>query len=339
MVKKVSMYQAYVDSLSCEPLITRVSNGEILCVFQSGGTCEPAKENRTFFMHSKDNGKSWTKKQSILEEKNCAVYCTGISVIGKEITAFLTLHNGTFIDMKSLMVKSHDNGYTWEEAGEPPFFPNYTFIRDGITLSNGNIMLAYQHYPITEEDYKKAIGYNLRTIWKYKKENCVCESGVLISSDGGKNFVKSKASEIGITWESDTIWSEPTVVELSDHRIVMLMRCDDGFLLKSESADFGRSWSKTEVTDIPNPSNKARLIKLDKNRIALIHTPNSRIGSRYPYELWISDDDMKSWKEKVRLTDFPGAFNYTDGFYEDGHIYFTIEHNRHTIIFFDVEMD
>lgn len=74
MVKKVSMYQAYVDSLSCEPLITRVSNGEILCVFQSGGTCEPAKENRTFFMHSKDNGKSWTKKQSILEEKKlCGV--------------------------------------------------------------------------------------------------------------------------------------------------------------------------------------------------------------------------------------------------------------------------
>ena len=49
--------------------------------------------------------------------------------------------------------------------------------------------------------------------------------------------------------------------------------------------------------------------------------------------------DMKSWKEKVRFTDFPGAFNYTDGFYEDGHIYFTVEHNRHTIIFFDVEMD
>ena len=30
------------------------------------------------------------------------------------------------------MMKSFDNGYTWENAGEPPFFPEYTFIRGTI---------------------------------------------------------------------------------------------------------------------------------------------------------------------------------------------------------------
>ena len=53
---------------------------------------------------------------------------------------------------------------------------------------------------------------------------------------------------------------------------------------------------------------------------------------------WISDDDMKTWGEKIRLTDFPGEYSYTDGFYEDGHLRFVIEHNRHTVLYFDVTL-
>ena len=47
---------------------------------------------------------------------------------------------------------------------------------------------------------------------------------------------------------------------------------------------------------------------------------------------------MKTWKYKTVLSDFPGSYDYTDGFYEDGHIMVTIEHNRHSILFFDVEL-
>ena len=52
-------------------------------------------------------------------------------------------------------------------------------------------------------------------------------------------------------------------------------------------------------TTIPNPSNKPKLIAL----------PNG--------------------------TQFPGAFCYPDGIYEDGHIMFSIEYNRHDILFVD----
>ena len=80
-------------------------------------------------------------------------------------------------------------------------------------------------------------------------------------------------------------------------------------------------------------------------KIALIHTPNNKGLSnerkyvdRYPLQLWISDDGMQSWSEKITLTNFPGSYSYTDGIYEEGHIRFVIEHNRHTILFFDVEL-
>ena len=118
------------------------------------------------------------------------------------------------------------------------------------------------------------------------------------------------------------------------------MRKDrSGYLWYTESKDGGKSWSNTVKTDIPNPGNKPRLIKCG-DKIALINTPNSVAGmsARYPLSLWISDDDMRTWKYKVNLTDFPGSYCYADGFYENGHIIFSIEHNRHSILFFDVEL-
>ena len=132
------------------------------------------------------------------------------------------------------------------------------------------------------------------------------------------------------------------MAELSDGTLVMLMRNLDGYLLRCDSSDGGKTWGEYYVTDIPNPANKPRLIMMDGGRIALLHTPNNselKRGisgcMRSPYELWITDDDMKTW-EKTRLTDFPGSFSYSDGFYEDGHLRFVVEHNRHTVLYYDV---
>jgi len=126
----------------------------------------------------------------------------------------------------------------------------------------------------------------------------------------------------------------------------MLTRRDGtGWLWRCDSADGGRTWSETVQTTIPNPGNKPRLIPLNAGRIALVHTPNNAQlrGSlngdwgRHPLALWISGDDMATWQETL-LTDFPGGYSYSDGFYEAGHLYLTVEHNRATILFFDITL-
>lgn len=336
MVEKISIKQIHSEALSCEPLIERCSNGELLCVCQCGGTYEPAPENRVYAFHSKDNGKTWSKKESIYPETGMAVYCTEMSVKGEEITVYLTVHSGRFLDWKCVMMKSFDNGYTWKDFGAPPFFPEYTFIRGTIETHDGKIIIPYQYYPMTKDEHDrilyeekdKFIGNNSRLPY--------CECGVIISSDKGKTYEKYVACRPEIR-DYGWVWAEPTVAELSDGRLVMLIRKDkSGWLWKCESNDGGISWGECVQTDIPNPGNKPRLIALDNNRIALLHTPCKT--ARYPYELWISDDDLKSWKSKIQLTDFPGAYDYSDGFYEDGHIRFVIEHNRHTILYFDVAL-
>ncbi|MDG0810514.1 sialidase family protein [Cohnella rhizosphaerae] len=139
-------------------------------------------------------------------------------------------------------------------------------------------------------------------------------------------------------------WPEPTLAELSDGTLVMLLRVNEsGCLWRSESRDGGAGWSAAERTDIPNPSNKPKLIAMPGGRIALIHTPNGKHGmlERNPLAVWISDDDMRTWGYKRIVSDFPGGFCYADGICEEGgrHIRFTIEYSRFNILFVDHEVE
>lgn len=342
MIKNIRIKQIHTNSLSCEPMLERTQNGELLCVCQCDGPSEPHSDNRVYAFHSKDNGETWSAKEKIYPENGNAVYCTELSVEGDEITAYLTIHNGRFLNWKCVMMKSFDNGYTWENYGAPPHFPGYTFIRTQIHTSKGDIIIPYQHYPVKQEDVERVLKDETITdkaVWQAGA--AYCESGVLVRSKHANSYDRYAASKMNTS--NSWIWSEPTVVELSNGTLAMLMRkCGSGWLWYTESKDGGKTWSETVKTDIPNPSNKPKLLKIE-DKIALIHTPNDcdkrGLDKRYPLSIWISDDDMKTWKYKTNLTEFPGSYSYTDGFYEDGHIMFTIEHNRHTILFFDVELE
>lgn len=341
MVKKIKIRQVHTNTLSCEPMLERCENGELLCVCQCGGMKEPAPDNRVLVFHSKDNGETWSGGVSIYPEVEKAVYCTEMNIIGSEITAYLSIHNGTFLDWECRMVKSYDCGYTWEDCGAPPYFPNYTFMRATLKTFDGRILIPYQTYPIDPEKDKEILAMNGH-FWQTFPH--YCESGVLESTDNGKNYVKHVACRMSM--HDGWIWSEPTVADCGNGKIVMLLRkCGTGWLYRCESNDGGRTWGDIVQTDIPNPTNKPRLFNIGDGKIALIHTPNNKGLSnerkyvdRYPLQLWISDDGMQSWSEKITLTNFPGSYSYTDGIYEEGHIRFVIEHNRHTILFFDVEL-
>lgn len=345
MVKNIDIKQICSSSLCCEPILRKTANGDLLCICQLDGPYEPHIENRVYAFHSSDNGVTWSDSGKIYPEDGQAVYCTEVSVSGNEISAYITVHSGSFLDWKCFVMKSFDNGYKWINAGTPPCLPEYTFIRGRIVAANGNIIIPYQNYPVTREEHDRILREETDKAVFVNTKTEYCESGVILSCDGGKTYERYPACRMDMS--DGWIWSEPTIAELSDGTIVMLMRkCRSGWLWRCDSYDGGKSWSECRKTDIPNPSNKPKLIKIDEKRIALLNTPNnygmaenkSTWGQRYPLELWISDDGMKTWGSKTVLTDFPGSYSYSDGFYEDGHIKFSIEHNRHTALFFDVEL-
>lgn len=331
------MRLVHMDSLCCEPILRRMPNGELLIVSQVGDVKEPAPGNRVITFHSADDGETWQKGETVWPEDGQAVYLTEVTVVDGAVRVYLTLHNGHFINWKCRVVVSRDNGYTWEDEGPSPCLPDYTFHRGQIRLRNGELALAYQHYPVTAEE-------NARQLANQGRFNLLdvdhVESGVMKSRDDGRTWTLYPGAKIffggdtGLKW----VWSEPTIYERRDGVIVMLLRVNDtGCLWRSESRDGGESFSEPVKTDIPNPSNKPKLIPLEDGRVVLIHTPNSICGMRHrtPLAVWISEDELDTWSEKRIISDFPACYCYPDGIAEGNRLLFSIETNRREIIFID----
>lgn len=324
------------DLLSCEAIVRRMPNGELLMVGQCGDVTEPAPKNRVYVWHSNDDGKTWSTRALIAPEDGRAVYQTEVSVIDDEVRVYLTFHSGRFCKNSHTVYVSRDNGYTWTDEGELLHLNGFYFIR-GLVREGDKHILPYQLYDIEEETSNRLSDEN-KYLWDAGLD--YVRNGVLLSNDNGKTYVRSTQDALLPLKDEEGklkfVWSEPTVIRLSDGRLAMLMRFDyTGKLCVSYSLDDGMTWSKPVHTDIPNPTNKVKLMPTGDGRIALIHTPNPKHGmaNRTPLELWISDDDMKTWSEKITVWDLDGWISYPDGFIENGVLYLAVEFNRHDVYF------
>jgi len=324
-------------------------DGSLLCVSQCGDVTEPAPGNRVHAFQSHDEGETWQEVGSVYPESGEAVYVTELMVLDGVVSAFLQVHNGRFLNMRCVVMQSRDSGRTWTNAGAPPFFPTFCFVRSMLPLANGEIMLPCQYFPVSPEENARLViaNHNVtsiqhqRGVWDADIDHVGAD--LIVSADRGRTFERFAGPRIPIKGATgrDWAWTEPTLAQLSDGTIAMLLRVDgSGCLWRSDSQDQGRTWTEAAKTDIPNPGNKPKLIPVPQGRIALIHTPNSGpgFGRRYPLSLWISDDDLATFGDQRVVTEFPGAYCYPDGFCEGGHILFTIEINRHEILFFDCEV-
>jgi hypothetical protein len=337
------------DTLSCEPILRRMPDGSLLCVAQCGDVLEPAPGNRVRAFRSEDDGETWVDTGLVYPETGEAVNVTEVMVLDGVVHAFAAVHNGRFLNMRCEVLQSHDSGGTWTLAGPTPHFPAFCFVRGMLPLAGGEIILPCQHFPVSEQENARLVraSHNITpvrqqpAVWSAAIDHI--RNDVMISGDGGRSFERFAGPRVATKGQSGRpwVWTEPTLAQLSDGTLVMLLRIDGtGRLWRSESTDRGRTWSEVVATDIPNPGNKPKLIPLPDGRIALIHTPNADQGftHRHPLSLWISDDDLAGFADRRVLTDFPGCYCYPDGFFEAGHVRFTIEINRHEILFFDCEV-
>ncbi len=322
-------------SLALEPLIVEFK-GELICVVTIGGESEPCPDNRVFAFRSKDYGKTWSGGVMIYTNER-ACYANSMNVIDEKIFVSMIVHDGDFWNMKCVTIVSED-GYNWAESDIFSRLYDWTLIRPMTTLKDGTILIPYHSYPVKGNERVCLQGVMIREANKdFKNIECF-----ILSQPEGWRSMSKETIDGTLGW----IWTEPSIVELSGGELVMLMRWDNtGWIWKSVSKDRGLTWSYPEKTSIPNSTCKAQAINCG-DKIALINVPNNKeiveegafYAKRWPLEVWVSDDDMASWGEKIRLTDFPGEFHYPNGYYKDGKLIFVIEHNRHTVLFLTYDL-
>jgi predicted neuraminidase len=328
------------NQLVCDTTLRELPDGSWVMVMLGGGPTEPHPHNRVFLTRSVDQGETWTPLDQLeLQLGDSAQVVSHLMVLGDRCTLFVQSHNGSFGEWRSWMTHSTDGCRTWGPPEPmPEFLAARTFVRPQITTREGLILLPWQHYRHSEAQATDL--QDGRFVHPVRDSR----NGVLLSADGGQSW--SIHGNLKLTEDPYYhSWAEPTLAELSDGRIVMLIRADGtGCLYRAESTDGGRTWPPfAKPTDLPNPGSKATLLALPDGRIALLHNPS--VSGRRPLALWISDDDMVTWGHQEVLVeesqDGPDSglgLSYPDGFVSrDGRqIHFAFDDNRHRAVYVGV---
>ena len=157
-----------------------------------------------------------------------------------------------------------------------------------LELSNGNLLL-----PLHDE------GGLTGSAWS---------SMVYLSSDRGETWERFPKHQL----RSPRGSIQPNVVELdTSGYLLMFMRTQDAYIYKSESRDFGRTWSAAEKTDLPSNNARFALIKLRSGALALAYNPVAEDwGARTPLRLALSHDRGRTWPVYKDIEVGPGEYSY-----------------------------
>ncbi|WPJ96737.1 sialidase family protein [Coraliomargarita algicola] len=344
----------------CDATWRRLPNGEQAVFFMTGGNFEPESSNFVVMCRSHDEGQTWGEHEIIHQSEACkadlekvphnmdpnwkdrcvpeiATTMSEVIVDGDTVCVYLQIHDGHFGHWRTAVTRSTDNGHTWSTPELFEAKPKRSMIRNLYLTSWGEYLLPYQFQP-TNGDSEESFMDDPNKLAQI--------NGVLIGT--GKNGPWEQGGEV----QGPHGWAEVNVIELSNEQLVMLCRSDEGYLMRSESSDRGRSWTEYVKTDIPNPGSKFRLFKLKQGGILLLHNPSNQVHhpntkhrcptGRNPLSIWISNDNMQSWNYQEDVCTFPGALSYPDGEIEEStsgtYLHFAFDYNRHDVIYMKVEL-
>ncbi len=340
------------NKMVCDTTLRELPDGSWIISLLAGDDFEPSPKNYIGLTRSLDQGKTWSPLEPVdttfpRSGLTSGQGATEIMTIGNRTTMFFSTHSQTWgRDWQSWMLHSDDLCKTWSKPEPMPGrLARFTFIRGHIVTKDGRIIIPFQHYegppagtaPPEAEDkpWHKALFHYVSNP----------RNGVLISSDGGKTYIEH--GDIRLTPDERYHgWAENSIVELSDGRLLMIIRADrlGGMLFKAESKDGGITWPDyASITPIPNPGSKAMLYSLGGDSVALLHNPNSK--HRSPMALWISFDGGKTWPYQRVLqqesVDGPkGRMNYPDGFVsaDKQWLHFAFDDNRHRCVHYSAKL-
>ncbi|HEU5347572.1 MAG TPA: sialidase family protein [Ktedonobacterales bacterium] len=101
---------------------------------------------------------------------------------------------------------------------------------------------------------------------------------------------------------------QPTLAQLPDGAILMLIRTNQGHIYKSWSFNAGRSWTASQPTTLPNPNSSIALASMADGALLLAYNPDER--GRERMALARSDDNGVTWSPPNILAEGRGEYSY-----------------------------
>ncbi len=262
-------------------------DGSIVFIYREGDHDKGGFSNTVFYRRTEDEGRTWSDAQTLLETPGNPNQCfSTISPQSGEVILF-------YID-RGVGIKSARSFIGWQD---------WTI----------QAMSTADQAPINTISYANAVWVDLPGGGKRVICGFHCQeglgSGTFYSDDDGRTWSVSPRITVANTvpniWQTGAV--EPTLVELSDGRMLMFIRNSNFQIWKSYSLDQGATWTVPVKTDLYCGDNSwITLKKLADGRIVLVWNNAKSLRPEATLDKWsftgrevlhmaISEDDGETW--------------------------------------------
>ena len=282
-----------------------LADGRLLFVYTrfTGGTSDHA-EAHLAGRYSSDGGLTWTDEdvEILANEGGMNVMSVSLLRLADGRIALFYLRKNAIDDCRPFLRYSSDEGATWSEPTEilPADGGYYVLNNDRVVeLKGGRLVVPLAKHGTIDGKHTPA------------------EALCYLSDDGGATWRRSE-TVLAPPADSKTGLQEPGVVALSDGRLLMFSRTDQGRQYFSHSEDEGGTWSEAEPGTLVSPVSPATIERIPSTGDLLaIWNDHTEIasqleGKRTPLTAAISRDDGATWENLRTLEDDPdGWYCYT----------------------------
>jgi predicted neuraminidase len=273
---------------------TQLDTGDLYVAYYGGGG-EYEDDSKVWGMRRAIDGDTWSEPAVIadtpfLGEGNPVVWQAPDGMVW---LYYVQRYGDTWSDSRIKAKISTDGAKTWSDPLDVTFDPGTMVRSTPIVLNNGQFLVPI--YVETGHD-REVVGGDTASLFLFHdpKTRSFTTSGRIVSPKGNL---------------------QPSVVQIDENHLIAYCRrgggyepTTDGYMIRSESRDGGRTWSPGENAQFPNPNAAIDFIKLRNGHLLLVY--NDNMNSRDPLTVAISEDNDKTWPHRRDIATGDHDFAY-----------------------------
>ncbi|MBP8129890.1 MAG: exo-alpha-sialidase [Candidatus Hydrogenedentes bacterium] len=297
--------------------IAELDTGDLYLAYY-GGSGEYGMDTKVYGARLSPGAAQWTAPEPIADtpwrsEGNPVVF----QAPGGLVWLFYVVRYGdTWSDSRIHAKISEDGAKTWSDSMLIADEKGMMVRGKPLVLNNGDYLLPVYHE--TGHDRERVGSDTVSFFLRYDP----------------KTRVWSESSRI----RSRTGNLQPAPAQVTDDYLLCFCRrgggyepVTDGFVVRSESHDGGRTWSEGVDTEFPNPNAAVDLLKLQNGHLLLVY--NDSMTDRTPLTVALSTDDGETWPFKRDIATGPLDYAYPYAIQaRDGKIHLVYTSHERTVV-------
>jgi predicted neuraminidase len=297
--------------------ITELHNGDLYLVYY-GGSGEYTADSTVYGSRRPHGSTKWSTPRPITPrpkdpEGNAVIWQAPDGLVW----LFSVVRPGATWSTSNILARvSSDGAVTWQKPVAIATEPGMMVRAKPIALADGSYLLPVYHE--TGHDPERVGADTTSLFLRYDPRTRRWTESTRIRSRTGN--------------------LQPAVAAITDDYLICYCRrgggyepVTDGYIVRSESRDGGRTWSPGRDTEFPNPNAAVDFLKLRNGHLLLVY--NNSMTRRTPLTAALSTDHGKTFPRRRNVAEGPGDFGYPFAIQtRDGKIHVVYTSDRRSVI-------